>query len=175
MWNMVHTVSDPHRGATAPAGAEESRTERMSFPSDLEIASGAILKPLDDIASRAGIPLECLEPYGVGVAKTRRESISKLRLWGKCDQALSEIPPTESLRPPFRIARTQSDYRRALRSLPQRASRPSLPPRYPSRGLPGVDAQGLDRLDKVLRHGKLPGIAYPLDVPRRADSIKEIA
>ncbi|MFT7476147.1 MAG: formate--tetrahydrofolate ligase, partial [Verrucomicrobiales bacterium] len=41
----------------------------MSFPSDLEIAQGAVLLPLSEIADRAGIPLENLEPYGVGAAK----------------------------------------------------------------------------------------------------------
>ena len=42
----------------------------MSFPSDLEIARGAELRPLTDIASEAGIPTDCLEPYGEGAAKS---------------------------------------------------------------------------------------------------------
>ena len=41
----------------------------MPFPSDLEIASRAELKPLDEIAAAAGIPVEHLEPYGKGAAK----------------------------------------------------------------------------------------------------------
>ena len=41
----------------------------MAFPSDLEIARGAVLRPLADVAAEAGIPSEFLEPYGVGVAK----------------------------------------------------------------------------------------------------------
>jgi len=41
----------------------------MSFPSDLEIANGASLVPLGDIAGQAGIPGDCLEPYGRGTAK----------------------------------------------------------------------------------------------------------
>ena len=41
----------------------------MSFPSDLEIAKAAKLRPLDEIADAAGIPSEYLEPYGKGTAK----------------------------------------------------------------------------------------------------------
>jgi formate--tetrahydrofolate ligase len=41
----------------------------MGFPSDLEIASAASLKPLADVAGAAGIPLQHLEPYGSGAAK----------------------------------------------------------------------------------------------------------
>ncbi|RUA24116.1 MAG: formate--tetrahydrofolate ligase, partial [Actinobacteria bacterium] len=41
----------------------------MAFPSDLEIARGAVLRPLADVAAEAGIPSEFLEPYGGGGAK----------------------------------------------------------------------------------------------------------
>ncbi len=41
----------------------------MTFPTDLEIARQATLRPLNDIADRAGIPLDLLEPYGTGAAK----------------------------------------------------------------------------------------------------------
>ena len=41
----------------------------MTFPSDLEIASQARLRPLEDIAAGAGIPTETLEFYGKGAAK----------------------------------------------------------------------------------------------------------
>jgi formate--tetrahydrofolate ligase len=50
----------------------------MSFPSDLEIANQANLKPLGDIAATAGIPEECLEPYGVGAAKISLDAIDKM-------------------------------------------------------------------------------------------------
>ena len=36
----------------------------MTFPSDLEIAKRAALKPIADLASEAGIPERCIEPYG---------------------------------------------------------------------------------------------------------------
>jgi formate--tetrahydrofolate ligase len=40
-----------------------------AFPSDLDIARQAKLVPLTEIAAGAGIPLDCLEPYGTGAAK----------------------------------------------------------------------------------------------------------
>ena len=50
----------------------------MAFPSDLEIANQANLQPLTDIARSAGIPAECLEPYGVGAAKISLDAIEKM-------------------------------------------------------------------------------------------------
>ena len=50
----------------------------MGFPSDLEIATQAQLEPLGEIAARAGIPEDCLEPYGVGAAKIRLDAIDKM-------------------------------------------------------------------------------------------------
>ncbi len=41
----------------------------MGFPSDLEIATSASLRPMNEIAEVAGIPEEFLEPYGAGTAK----------------------------------------------------------------------------------------------------------
>ena len=41
----------------------------MAFPSDLEIASQARLRPLEEIAAGSGIPQGCLEFYGKGAAK----------------------------------------------------------------------------------------------------------
>jgi formate--tetrahydrofolate ligase len=51
----------------------------MVFPSDLEIAKGAKLKPLTDIAAASGIPEDCLEPYGRGAAKIRLEAAAAMR------------------------------------------------------------------------------------------------
>ena len=50
----------------------------MSFPSDLEIARGANLRPLTEIAEEAGIPTEMLEPYGAGAAKISLDAIEAL-------------------------------------------------------------------------------------------------
>ncbi|WP_419925721.1 formate--tetrahydrofolate ligase [Candidatus Poriferisocius sp.] len=50
----------------------------MSFPSDLEIARGANLRPLTEIAQDAGIPTEMLEPYGAGAAKISLDAIEAL-------------------------------------------------------------------------------------------------
>tara|TARA_Y100001970_G_scaffold293907_1_gene444481 strand:- start:9129 stop:10844 length:1716 start_codon:yes stop_codon:yes gene_type:complete len=50
----------------------------MSIPSDLEIASQAQLRPLSDVASSMGIPLDNLELYGTGSAKIQLEAIEEL-------------------------------------------------------------------------------------------------
>jgi formate--tetrahydrofolate ligase len=50
----------------------------MSFPSDLEIARGAALKPLEDIASEMGIAGHLLEPYGEQVMKVKLSAIEEL-------------------------------------------------------------------------------------------------
>jgi len=50
----------------------------MSFPSDLEIARHASLKPLADIAEGMGLPAHLLEPYGESVAKISLAAIEEL-------------------------------------------------------------------------------------------------
>ncbi len=50
----------------------------MSFPTDLDIARRATLKPLTDIAADAGIPLDLLEPYGTGAAKIDLRAIDAM-------------------------------------------------------------------------------------------------
>ncbi len=50
----------------------------MSFPTDLEIAKAAKLKPLAQIAEESGIPTELLEPYGSGAAKIKLEAIEAM-------------------------------------------------------------------------------------------------
>ena len=50
----------------------------MSFPSDLEIARGASLKPLTDIAAQMGLREGLLEPHGDDLAKIRLEAIDEL-------------------------------------------------------------------------------------------------
>ena len=67
----------------------------MAFPSDLEIADQADLQPLTDIAGSAGIPAECLEPYGVGAAKISLDAIEKMRDRPKAAYVVvSAITPT---------------------------------------------------------------------------------
>ncbi len=48
------------------------------IPSDLDIARGAALAPIDEVAGRAGIPTERLEPYGRHVAKIGLEAVDDL-------------------------------------------------------------------------------------------------
>jgi formate--tetrahydrofolate ligase len=50
----------------------------MSFPSDLEIAQGAHLKPLGDVAEGMGIGSHLLEPYGEQVAKIKLSAVEEL-------------------------------------------------------------------------------------------------
>jgi formate--tetrahydrofolate ligase len=50
----------------------------MTFPSDLDIARQAMLRPLSDIAARMGIRADLLEPYGRGVAKVSLDAIDEL-------------------------------------------------------------------------------------------------
>jgi formate--tetrahydrofolate ligase len=50
----------------------------MAFPSDLEIARGAALKPLEDIAAEMGIPEHLLEPHGEEVMKIKLAAIEEL-------------------------------------------------------------------------------------------------
>ncbi|GJM37442.1 MAG: formate--tetrahydrofolate ligase [Acidimicrobiales bacterium] len=56
-----------------------AKGDTVSFPSDLEIANGASLKPLGEIANAAGIPEHCLEPYGVGAAKIQLDAIEQMQ------------------------------------------------------------------------------------------------
>ena len=50
----------------------------MPFPSDLEIARKAELKPLTDIAKESGIPEKSLELFGEGAAKIKLEAIDSM-------------------------------------------------------------------------------------------------
>ncbi len=50
----------------------------MSFPSDLEIANGANLRPLGEIAAEVGIPADSLEMYGKGAAKISLDAIDQM-------------------------------------------------------------------------------------------------
>jgi formate--tetrahydrofolate ligase len=50
----------------------------MAFPTDLEIARSAALKPLDDVAAGMGIPSHLLEPYGEEVTKIKLAAIDEL-------------------------------------------------------------------------------------------------
>ena len=50
----------------------------MAFPSDLEIARRAQLKPVDDIASEMGLGIHLLEPYGEQVMKIKLDAIEEL-------------------------------------------------------------------------------------------------
>jgi formate--tetrahydrofolate ligase len=66
-----------------------------TFPSDLEIAREAKLKPLDEIAAGMGIGTHLLEPYGDAVAKIKLDAIEELADRPKAKYVLiSAITPT---------------------------------------------------------------------------------
>src|SRR6201997_4902947 len=50
----------------------------MAFPTDLEIARSASLKPLDDIAAEMGLSADLLEPYGDNVKKIKLAAVEDL-------------------------------------------------------------------------------------------------
>ncbi|MBA3304037.1 MAG: formate--tetrahydrofolate ligase [Acidimicrobiia bacterium] len=50
----------------------------MSFPTDLDIARTAVLRPLPDVAGEMGIGPHLLEPYGEGVAKIKQSAVDEL-------------------------------------------------------------------------------------------------
>jgi formate--tetrahydrofolate ligase len=67
----------------------------MSFPSDLQIAQDASLKPLIDIADQLGIGAHLLEPHGESVAKIKLEAIEELADRPKAKYVVvSAITPT---------------------------------------------------------------------------------
>jgi formate--tetrahydrofolate ligase len=54
-------------------------TLRTKFPSDLQIARKAKLKPLGEVAASIGIGSHLLEPYGGAVAKVKLEAMEELK------------------------------------------------------------------------------------------------
>jgi len=54
-------------------------TFRTTFPSDLQIARKAKLKPLGEVAASIGIGSHLLEPYGGAVAKVKLEAMEELK------------------------------------------------------------------------------------------------
>jgi formate--tetrahydrofolate ligase len=67
----------------------------MAFPSDLAIARGAKLKPIEDIANDMGLPPRLLEPYGRDVMKVGLGAIEELADAPRAKYVLvSAITPT---------------------------------------------------------------------------------
>jgi len=67
----------------------------MAFPSDLEIARGASLKPMSEIAAAMGIGEHLLVPYGEQVAKIKLDAIAELAQRPKAKYVVvSAITPT---------------------------------------------------------------------------------
>ena len=67
----------------------------MSFPSDLDIARRARLKPIEDVAGDMGLAGHLLEPYGRDVLKIRLEAVEELAARPKAKYVVvSAITPT---------------------------------------------------------------------------------
>jgi formate--tetrahydrofolate ligase len=67
----------------------------MAFPTDLEIARNAQLKPIEDVAGEMGLGAHLLEPYGRDVLKIRLEAIEELAHRPKARYVVvSAITPT---------------------------------------------------------------------------------
>ncbi|OLF13435.1 formate--tetrahydrofolate ligase [Actinophytocola xanthii] len=67
----------------------------MAFPSDLEIARGAKLRPIEEIAADMGLPSGLLEPYGRDVMKIDLAAVDELADAPKAKYVLvSAITPT---------------------------------------------------------------------------------
>jgi formate--tetrahydrofolate ligase len=67
----------------------------MAFPSDLEIARHAQLKPIEDVAGEMGLGGHLLEPYGRDVLKIRLEAVQELADRPKAKYVVvSAITPT---------------------------------------------------------------------------------
>ena len=67
----------------------------MAFPTDLEIARGAKLKPVEELAADMGLPAGLLEPYGRDVMKIGLGAIDELADAPKAKYVLvSAITPT---------------------------------------------------------------------------------
>ncbi len=52
--------------------------KHKSIPDDLTISRAAQLRPLGDIATESGIPLECLEMYGASAAKVKLSAVQEM-------------------------------------------------------------------------------------------------
>ncbi len=67
----------------------------MTFPSDLEIAREARLKPMAEIAAKMGIGPHLLEPYGYDVAKIKLDALDELKDRPKAKYVVvSAVTPT---------------------------------------------------------------------------------
>jgi formate--tetrahydrofolate ligase len=67
-----------HCRSHRPSTRFRSRRSQLSFPSDLDIARRASLKPLPEVAAAMGLGPHLLEPYGSSLAKIKLEALSEI-------------------------------------------------------------------------------------------------
>src|ERR1700757_1941355 len=72
-------MADPLRLTKAPAMPAASPAQSAPFPSNIEIAQRASMRPIVSLArERLGIPAESLEPYGHYKAKVSLDYVAQL-------------------------------------------------------------------------------------------------
>src|SRR5256714_3819474 len=62
----------------SPCRRDAKGARQVAFPTDLEIARGATLTPLADVAAAMGLGSHLLEPYGEHVVKIKLAAIDEL-------------------------------------------------------------------------------------------------
>src|SRR3954468_2462689 len=108
----------------------------MAFPSDLEIARGAKLKPIDELAGEMGLPARMLEPYGRDVMKIGLGAIEEL-----ADRPLAKYVVVSAITPtPLGEGKTTTTVGlgQAMRHIGRRATvairQPSMGPTFGIKG-----------------------------------------
>jgi len=92
---VIAGVPSASRGASTVSRPPSGKVPKMGFPSDLQIAQGASLKPLNEIAAQMGIGPHLLEAHGESVAKIRLEAIDELKDRPKAKYVVvSAVTPT---------------------------------------------------------------------------------
>ena len=76
----------------------------ITFPSDIEIAQAAEIKPIKDIAHKLGIPEDLLEQYGKYKAKLPLSLIDENKVKKGHLILVTAITPTPADFEPFRVS-----------------------------------------------------------------------
>src|SRR2546423_11659205 len=81
----------------SPCRRDAKGARQVAFPTDLEIARGATLTPLADVAAAMGLGSHLLEPYGEHVAKLKLAAIDELAQAPAAKYLLVTAGPTAPL------------------------------------------------------------------------------
>src|SRR4051812_7927243 len=93
-WGSVSTVQ-ARRAPFSGLDTKPLKERNMAFPSDLEIARNASLKPIEGLANEMGIGSHLLEPYGEHVMKIKLDAMAELATRPKAKYVVvTAITPT---------------------------------------------------------------------------------